>query len=459
MVLILSSHSNDSPQVIREIERACSKRLPIIAIRIENIQLSKSMEYFVSTHHWLDAASSPLEPVLARLAKTAEAILSAERPMTDRSGKPSDRAVPGHSGSGNRRRTGMRAVWAILLLGGIGIGLTLFLGRSRVPSSPPATKATPLVEEKGKRETEIKREGFIEIETIPSGAQVYIDDRLEGGAPLRKAMPQGSYRIRLSKGSEYRDVSDIVTLAAGDTFSKKYVLEALYILKISTKPDGADVFIDEKPQGKTPLTTTWNSSLGRLRIEKGPEWSRIEDQIRLVPGVNALQYSLDPRAHRLTIQTIPPGARVFIDDEEWGPSPVARSVLAGPHQLKVRLNGYKMLDDALTISSDAEKNFVLDKLAPGKIWLRVQPFADVSVDGKPIGEVPPRRSCDLDEGTHVFEFVSTRINKRVTVEVQAKSGESQEILVNMETGEYRIVRSTGRPRPPLEIRKWITVTD
>ena len=443
MVLVLSSHSNDSPQVIREVERACSKGLPLISVRIENVRLSKSMEYFVSTHHWLDGLSPPLGPVLTRLGETAEAILSAGGSKAELKGNSSDRTGPGHPRPVRRRRTWMRAAAAILLLGGIGLGLAIFLGRSQDPPSSPAKETKPIIEKEPKKDVENKAEGHIEIEAIPSGAQVYIDDRLEGSAPLRKAVAPGSYRIRVSKGSEYRDSSDTVTLAAGGTFSKKYVLDAIYVLKITTKPEGADVFIDDTPQGKTPLTMTWTSSLGRLRIEKGLEWSRIDDQIRLAPGINTLQYSLEPRTHRLVIQTIPSGGRVVVNDEEWGPSPVARSVLAGTHRLKVHLSGYRSLDEALIIGSDLEKSFVLEKRAPGKIWLRVQPFADVSVDGKPIGEVPPKRSCDLDEGSHVFEFVSSRLDKRLTVEVQVKSGESQEILVNMETGEYRIVRLTG----------------
>jgi hypothetical protein len=55
MVLIFSTNSNDSGQVVREVERAISKNIPVIPFRIENVPLSKAMEYFISTAHWLDA--------------------------------------------------------------------------------------------------------------------------------------------------------------------------------------------------------------------------------------------------------------------------------------------------------------------------------------------------------------------------------------------------------------------
>jgi TIR domain-containing protein len=55
MVLIFSSSANDSPQVRREIERAASKGVAIMPVRIEKVAPTKSMEYFLGDIHWLDA--------------------------------------------------------------------------------------------------------------------------------------------------------------------------------------------------------------------------------------------------------------------------------------------------------------------------------------------------------------------------------------------------------------------
>jgi hypothetical protein len=67
MVLVFSSHSNESPQVRREVERAVHKQVPILPFRIESVTPSKSLEYFLSAQHWLDAFPPPLEPHYARL--------------------------------------------------------------------------------------------------------------------------------------------------------------------------------------------------------------------------------------------------------------------------------------------------------------------------------------------------------------------------------------------------------
>lgn len=54
MVLLLSKEANDSPHVLREVERAVSKNIPIIIYKLEEVTLSKSLEYFIMMHQWID---------------------------------------------------------------------------------------------------------------------------------------------------------------------------------------------------------------------------------------------------------------------------------------------------------------------------------------------------------------------------------------------------------------------
>jgi len=75
MVLILSKHANHSPQVMREVERAGSKGIPIIPFLIDVVPLSKAIEFFVSTHHWLDASEPPLERHLDKIVTTVVSLL------------------------------------------------------------------------------------------------------------------------------------------------------------------------------------------------------------------------------------------------------------------------------------------------------------------------------------------------------------------------------------------------
>ena len=67
MILVFSASSNDSAQVRREVERAVHKQVSILPFRIENIVPSKSLEYFLSSQHWMDAFPPPREPHYERL--------------------------------------------------------------------------------------------------------------------------------------------------------------------------------------------------------------------------------------------------------------------------------------------------------------------------------------------------------------------------------------------------------
>jgi hypothetical protein len=75
MILIFSKDANASPQIKREVERAVDKGVYTIPFRIDDIEPTRSLEYFISTAQWMDAFSPPLEPHLDTLAKTVTAIL------------------------------------------------------------------------------------------------------------------------------------------------------------------------------------------------------------------------------------------------------------------------------------------------------------------------------------------------------------------------------------------------
>jgi TIR domain len=80
MILVFSASSNSSPQVRREVERAVSKELRILPFRLENVLPSRSLEYFLSSQHWMDGFPSPREPHYERLCGFLREWLHEEAP-------------------------------------------------------------------------------------------------------------------------------------------------------------------------------------------------------------------------------------------------------------------------------------------------------------------------------------------------------------------------------------------
>jgi tetratricopeptide (TPR) repeat protein len=67
-VLVLSKASNDSAFVAREVERAVSKKKPIFAVRIADVQPAPALELFISGTQWIDAFPGRLATHVDRLA-------------------------------------------------------------------------------------------------------------------------------------------------------------------------------------------------------------------------------------------------------------------------------------------------------------------------------------------------------------------------------------------------------
>ena len=95
MILIFSASSNDSAQVRREVERAVHKQVSILPFRIDNVLPSKSLEYFLSSQHWMDAFPPPRDAHYERLIHHVRAHLgAADSAVRDTSAtRPSPRLV------------------------------------------------------------------------------------------------------------------------------------------------------------------------------------------------------------------------------------------------------------------------------------------------------------------------------------------------------------------------------
>lgn len=102
MVLVFSSSANGSPQVRREVERAVHRQVRVLPFRVEDVLPARSLEYFLSSQHWLDAFPPPMEPHYARLSayvkslleRAAQGVALRSEDAPARRGLPSAAAVP-----------------------------------------------------------------------------------------------------------------------------------------------------------------------------------------------------------------------------------------------------------------------------------------------------------------------------------------------------------------------------
>lgn len=118
-ILVLSTSSNESSQVTNEVERAVHHELHILPFRIDSIQPSGDLEYFVSRRHWLDALPPPAKAHIERLATTVAQLLKSTGPAASAAPEPPQREVaeaPTREGGRKRALRPLVAAAVVLLI-------------------------------------------------------------------------------------------------------------------------------------------------------------------------------------------------------------------------------------------------------------------------------------------------------------------------------------------------------
>lgn len=135
IVLILSQNAVSSPHVLREVERAASKRRPIISLRIDQLPLPADFEYFLNTSHWLDASTGDIARVMPRLIAAVQ--IAIRTPAAMPAGASTLRApVPAASAGRSQKRTAIAVTLVGLIIAGFAADRLRPFGRRSAAKAP-----------------------------------------------------------------------------------------------------------------------------------------------------------------------------------------------------------------------------------------------------------------------------------------------------------------------------------
>jgi serine/threonine protein kinase len=247
--------------------------------------------------------------------------------------------------------------------------------------------------------------GNLKLNLLSEGAQVYVDGaQLADGAwkdpiPLRADVP---HEIRVTKPGR-EEVKLSVTLRASETVQRDVELLPAYgRVTVSSDPPGADVSVNGKSSGVTPLTVgdldPGKATRVTLRL-KG--YTTATKYVSFGRGlVQALEFKLVPAATGSEAQTL-----------EAAHPPVASE----PKEVKVASAG-----KGITAPSPTENGFLV---------ANTQPWAKVFIDGKDTGKttpIAPRSKIALKPGKHVVTFVAN--GKKFNFDVTIKPAEDTRLI-------------------------------
>jgi TolB-like protein/Tfp pilus assembly protein PilF len=161
LVLVMSGSAVDSAHVAREVERAASKRKPIIPFRIDAASLNPELEYFLSNSQWIDV---PKLGMPAALNKLKEAV--GQGPGVSSKERVTAGKLPGRA----NKRIAIAATAVVVALGvAVGLGLYFWSSKHSARQAPTVTVVTdksiavlPFVDMSEKKDQEYFGDGMAE---------------------------------------------------------------------------------------------------------------------------------------------------------------------------------------------------------------------------------------------------------------------------------------------------------
>ncbi|HXK18864.1 MAG TPA: PEGA domain-containing protein [Polyangiaceae bacterium] len=222
------------------------------------------------------------------------------------------------------------------------------------------------------------RIGRLSITTVPPGAHISIDNVDVATTPL-------SAPLRVAAGTHV-----VGAVAEGYALGRKEVMVAgnadasLNIellraeatrdanLTIRSRVPAAEVVVNGKSAGKTPLATSVSVPPGHITVElRRPGYTSAKQEVDLTEGATSditLDPSIDSKALPsegvfFALDVGHKDADLFVDQEHIGPYTAPIRLPKGPHRVRVETAGFMPLERDVTLGGD-KNNVLTEKLEP-----------------------------------------------------------------------------------------------
>ncbi len=231
----------------------------------------------------------------------------------------------------------------------------------------------------------IERYGSIGITSVPTGCKVFIDDVYFEKTPFKARLLAGRHEIRLKKKG-WRTHTDKIKVRGGEAVQRKYRLKRKPIppppkgtLRIRSTPQEARVKIKGDDYGETPVDIKLSPGIYQVEIVK-KGFKKYQERIELGIGeMKPIWVELEKiapviRYGKLKV-TANKRAKVIIDGEYRGETPLIVRLAKGPHRLKVKRKHYRVFKEEVHVKAGREDRINV-------ILVRKDSFEQVPRQGK-----------------------------------------------------------------------------
>lgn len=288
--------------------------------------------------------------------------------------------------------------------------------------------------------------GLVLIQSDPESADVFEGETALGRTPLfLDELSLGQHRLALRMNGF---TEKIVDLKLPDRTPVPVLVELTSdsaTVVASSTPAGAMVLVNGVEKGRTPLTIKGIPG-GETTIElQLAGYETLTRRLNLSAGQEeAITLTLKPLPATLTLVSIPPKARLYIENQFAGEAPVEKKNLAaGEVRVRAELPGYRSLARTLTLKrgDNLTEEFRLER-DTGRLVVVTRPAGvEVRVDGKAAGTTKSGQGASADAYSEPLRLdVAAGEKHRVTLVRDGYLDDAH--AVTIKSGETNEIRST-----------------
>jgi formylglycine-generating enzyme required for sulfatase activity len=228
----------------------------------------------------------------------------------------------------------------------------------------------------------------------------------------------------------YHDYSGTLTIGAdqAQTFAIELVPLPGFLDIDTGNVTGAEVFVDGEAVGMTPLRQLELAAGEHTLVVRKDRYENTATSV-VIEGRStsqSLALELLPAWASVNFTTTPAGATVSVDGAEVGQTPLTAEILAGEHEVLVKLAAHKAWTDSIRVVAREAQNLPPITLEPadGLVLLRSTPSnASVTVNGVYQGQTPLELSLPPQTSHQLVFFANGYQEARRDVRTRAE-GES-----------------------------------
>ncbi|MGM9799627.1 MAG: SUMF1/EgtB/PvdO family nonheme iron enzyme [Muribaculaceae bacterium] len=221
--------------------------------------------------------------------------------------------------------------------------------------------------------------------SVANGAEIWINSEYKGMGTYKAQLSTGTYRVECRK-SNHRNTMNEVSISpenSGQTITLTAPEPIYGVLDINSSPMNADITIDGKIVGKTPMLLS-ETLIGShtVSISKAG-YSTHTEQVTLAEGETKTVSARLSNGRSIRITCATAGSRIYVDGQDMGAAPFEGTLSYGSHSVYAMYGTKKTAVKTVNVTegTGAMADVSLSFLSPEKFEVNGVTFEMVYVPG------------------------------------------------------------------------------